>query len=432
MIRRELHTDSDTPVSLFTALDDGMTCAALYESVEGSERWARRSLIALSRQPARVARQVAEVAPLIAGFALPEKPSSLLEGAFGYFTWEAAQAFIRLPALADSGLPLAEFFAPEAVLLYDHRRHSVEAFFADSAIEAHCMQRLSAPRPASLQDASTPTLRPATRAVTAADYQARVTRAKEYIAAGDAFQVVVSQRFSAPAAPLFAAYRQLRRNNPSPYLYYLRTQNLEAAGASPEVLVRVEDETVTVRPIAGTARRGHDEAEDKALAAALLADPKECAEHAMLVDLGRNDVGRVSQAGSVVVDPIMTIERYSHVMHIVSEVRGRLRPECDALAAFAAAFPAGTLSGAPKKRAMEIITELESAPRGLYSGAVGYFAGARACDFAIAIRSLCKVGDEVVAQAGAGIVYDSDPVAEDDECQRKAASPLSAVGVSTR
>lgn len=427
-IRREFLSDTETPVSLLTALESGFACVALFESVEGSERWARRSLIALSREPTRLASSPGEVEPLVRGLGLLRTPDSLLDGCFGYFTWEAAQAFMALPVQPQSAQPLAEFFKPEVVLLYDHRRHVVEALFRTAEVEEFCMAALREPRASQLAEISEPKRVTAQRLVSHEEYCARVERAKEYIAAGDAFQIVLSQRFTAPAKPMLDVYRYLRRDNPSPYLFYLRTPHLEAAGASPETLVRVEDGTVTVRPLAGTRRRGRNEDEDRALATELLADEKERAEHIMLVDLGRNDVGRVAARGTVKVEPLMTVERYSHVMHLVSEVRGELREDCDALDAFASAFPAGTLSGAPKKRAMEIIAELEGAARGLYGGAVGYFAGTHACDFAIAIRTAWREADRCAMQAGAGVVFDSQAAAEDEECLRKAASPLAACG----
>jgi anthranilate synthase component 1 len=315
------------------------------------------------------------------------------------------------------------------VLLYDHTKHAIDLHTCDATTEAALLKKLDAPRAyAQLEPAATVRVE---RQFSAAEYRARVKRAKGYIAAGDAFQIVLSQKLSMQVAgSLFDAYRRLRRQNPSPYLYYIRTENLEAAGASPETLVRVEDDMVHVRPIAGTRARGRTPAEDRALEAELLADPKERAEHLMLVDLGRNDVGRVSEAGSVRVEPMMVVERYSHVMHIVSEVSGRLRAEKTALEAFASVFPAGTLSGAPKKRAMEIIAELEGTPRGLYGGAVGYFSSVRSCDFAIAIRTIWKgaAGTACTVQAGAGIVFDSEPEAENQECLKKAASPLLSVG----
>jgi len=261
-------------------------------------------------------------------------------------------------------------------------------------------------------------------------YAAMVDQAKEYIAAGDIFQVVLSQRFSRRTrAHPFAIYRALRMLNPSPYMFYFdfSPYDLQVIGASPEMHVRLEDGVASVRPIAGTRPRGADPAEDAALAAELLADPKERAEHVMLVDLGRNDVGRVSAFGSVAVRDLMTIERYSHVMHIVSHVEGRLRPEMDAFDLMRATFPAGTVSGAPKVRAMEIIEELEQERRGLYAGAVGYFSYDGSMDTCIAIRTLLMQGDRVYVQAGAGIVADSDPQREHEECVNKARALLAAV-----
>jgi anthranilate synthase component 1 len=254
-----------------------------------------------------------------------------------------------------------------------------------------------------------------------ADYQAMVRRAKDYIAAGDIFQVVLSQRFEAPfRLPPFALYRALRRTNPSPYLYYLNFGGFAVAGSSPEILVKVSGRTVTIRPIAGTRPRGATPHEDKALEAELLADPKERAEHLMLLDLGRNDVGRVAKVGTVSVTDQFFIERYSHVMHIVSNVEGELAPDHDALHALAAGFPAGTVSGAPKVRAMQIIDELEQDKRGLYAGAVGYFSAAGEMDTCIVLRTALIKDGMMYVQAGAGVVADSNPVLEQQECINKA------------
>jgi anthranilate synthase component 1 len=261
-------------------------------------------------------------------------------------------------------------------------------------------------------------------------FEDAVRAIKEYIAAGDAFQVVLSQRLDVELGVTpFDVYRSLRSVNPSPYMYFLELDGVSVVGASPEVLVRVEDGTVTVRPIAGTRPRGASEAEDRGLEADLLADPKERAEHLMLVDLGRNDVGRVARYGSVRVPELMTIERYSHVLHMVSQVTGELRDGLDAFHAFRAAFPAGTVSGAPKVRAMEIIDELEPARRGPYAGAVGYFSyGARSMDTAIAIRTLVAADGKAHVQAGAGIVADSDPAREYEETLAKARALLTVLG----
>jgi anthranilate synthase component 1 len=262
-------------------------------------------------------------------------------------------------------------------------------------------------------------------------YMAMVEAAKEYIAAGDIIQVVPSQRFEAPlTAHPFNLYRSLRTINPSPYMFYLRLGELTLVGASPETMVRVEGREITLRPIAGTRPRGASDAEDRAFERELLADPKEIAEHVMLVDLGRNDVGRVAKIGSVKVTELMTVERYSHVMHIVSNVVGELNDGMDAFDAFRATFPQGTVSGAPKIRAMEIIDELESVRRGVYAGAVGYFSYTGNTDTAIALRTLLVKGDRVYIQAGGGLVADSDPAAEFDESCNKARAMIRALSAA--
>ncbi|MFN8478717.1 MAG: anthranilate synthase component I family protein [Kouleothrix sp.] len=252
--------------------------------------------------------------------------------------------------------------------------------------------------------------------------------AKEYIAAGDIFQVVPSQRFSRPVnTDSFTIYRALRTINPSPYMFYLRTPECELVGASPELLVRVEDGLVTTHPIAGTRWRGADEAEDRALADELLADAKERAEHLMLVDLGRNDIGRVSQPGTVSVPDFMFVEKFSHVMHLVSHVTGRLRSDMSALDALRACFPAGTVSGAPKIRAMEIISELEGQQRGIYAGAVGHVGFNGDLDTCIALRTMIVKDGVAYVQAGGGVVADSNPTAEFNESYNKAAALLRAI-----
>jgi anthranilate synthase component 1 len=265
---------------------------------------------------------------------------------------------------------------------------------------------------------------------TRAAFEEAVRKVKHYIEAGDAFQVVLSQRLDVEiGVSPFRVYRALRSLNPSPYMYFLELDGISVVGASPEVLVRVEEREITVRPIAGTRPRGASETEDKGLEADLLADPKERAEHLMLVDLGRNDVGRVAEYGTVSVPEFMGIERYSHVLHMVSRVTGRLRDGLDAFDAFRATFPAGTVSGAPKVRAMEIIDELEPTRRGPYAGAVGYFAyGGLSMDTAIAIRTLVAAHGRAHVQAGAGIVADSDPAREFEETLAKARALLAVLG----
>ena len=260
-----------------------------------------------------------------------------------------------------------------------------------------------------------------------------VARAKEYIAAGDIFQVVLSQRFEAPfALPPFALYRALRRVNPSPFLYFLDFGKFSIAGSSPEILVRVRDGEVTIRPIAGTRPRGKTPEEDRKNAADLLSDQKELAEHLMLLDLGRNDVGRVAKIGSVKVTERNIIEYYSHVMHIVSNVDGKIDPQYDAMHALMAGFPAGTVSGAPKVRAMEIIEELEPEKRGIYGGAVGYFAADGAMDTCIVLRTAVVKDNVMYVQAGAGIVADSVPESEHQECQHKARALIRAAEEAVR
>jgi anthranilate synthase component I len=260
-----------------------------------------------------------------------------------------------------------------------------------------------------------------------------VERAKDYIRAGDIFQVVLSQRFSAPfALPAFSLYRALRRINPAPFLCYLDFGSFQIVCSSPEILVRARDGKVTIRPIAGTRWRGKTKAEDERLAAELLADQKECAEHLMLLDLGRNDVGRVAQMGSVEVTEKFAIERYSHVMHIVSNVEGKLAPEHDVIDALCAGFPAGTVSGAPKVRAMEIIDELETDKRGIYGGCIGYFGAAGEMDTCIVLRTAIVKDAVMHVQAGAGIVYDSSPAAEQTECVNKAQALFRAAEEAVR
>ena len=264
-------------------------------------------------------------------------------------------------------------------------------------------------------------------------FMGMVARAKEYIAAGDAFQIVLSQRFSAPfTLPSFSLYRALRRTNPSPFLFHLDFGSFSLVGSSPELLVRVRDGEVTIRPLAGTRRRGATPAEDKSLEKELLADPKERAEHLMLLDLGRNDVGRVSEIGSVRVTESFAVERYSHVMHMVSHVVGRLDKQHDVIDALLAGFPAGTLSGAPKVRAMEIIDELEKEKRGPYAGCVGYFSADGEMDSCIVLRTALVKDGRIEVQAGAGIVADSIPEAEQDECGFKARALFKAAEEAVR
>ncbi len=451
ILERELHADLDTPVSAYLKLTALSPWSFLYESVEGAERWASYSIIGVGARRSFVvgdgsitirgpdgehtapARDPLSALRDACAFPRP-KPAvhapAFVGGIFGFLAYDAVRAFEPLgtpPGPATT--PDACFFEPELLAVFDNRRHRLVLYAYDEATLDEAEQRMRQPvrETRAARQWSEPV---------ALDSRERfiesVEQAKEHIRAGDIIQVVISRRFALErASDPFDVYRGLRVINPSPYLYYLRTPEVTLAGASPEVMVRVESGSVTVRPIAGTRPRGSSPEEDARLADELIADPKERAEHIMLVDLGRNDVGRVSPPGQVEVPDLMVIEHYSHVMHIVSEVRGRLAPGNDAFDALRAAFPAGTLSGAPKVRAMQIIDELEGARRGVYGGAVGYFGPDGDADFGIAIRTLVDDGERFLIQAGAGIVADSDPVAEADETEHKARAVLRAAKWAT-
>lgn len=370
-------------------------------------------------------------------------------GAVGYLAYETVARFERLPVPANDplGLPLAIFCFTETVLVFDHLKHRVRVvthlhldapdleaeYQRCSAILADVQQRLRQ----DLHFPADPERKPERVAVgvtsnrTQVEFETMVETAKEYIRAGDIFQVVLSQRLNRPieAAP-FTIYRALRAINPSPYMFFLDLEEFQIIGASPELLVRVEEGEVTIHPIAGSRGRGNTPAEDERLAEELRADPKERAEHVMLLDLGRNDVGRVSQPGTVKVTECMEIERYSHVMHLVSNVAGQLRPEVSAYDALRSGFPAGTVSGAPKIRAMEIISELEGEQRGVYAGAVGYFSHSGNLDTAIALRTMVVKDGQAYVQAGGGIVADSVPAAEYQESLNKAGALLRALDMA--
>jgi anthranilate synthase component 1 len=380
----------------------------------------------------------------------PELPR-FFGGAVGFLAYDIARYFERLPTYAhdELGTPDLCLMLTDTVLIFDNVRQTLK-IVANVALEDHpstrtayrdaatrieeMIARLDAPARAPRLDSAAHLNGEAVNLVsnqTREGYMAMVEAAKEYIAAGDVIQVVPSQRFEAPlGSHPFNLYRSLRTINPSPYMFYLRMDDHTLVGASPEVMVRVEGREITLRPIAGTRRRGATEAEDRALERELLADAKERAEHVMLVDLGRNDVGRVAEIGSVEVTELMTVERYSHVMHIVSNVRGRLREGCDAYDAFRATFPQGTVSGAPKIRAMEIIDELEPVRRGVYAGAVGYFSYTGNTDTAIALRTILVKNGRVYIQAGGGVVADSDPGAEYEESVNKARAMVRALSAA--
>lgn len=465
-IVRRVSADLDTPASVYLKVR-GAGPSFLLESVQGGERVARYSFIGVEPRyeyritGQRVERRSANAVELfsipdgqdplhflesqLAGFR-PERPEGLprfIGGLVGYLGYEAVRYFepkLHL-RLAHSSLPEAVFLLADTILAFDHARHTLDlityAFDGDveaahrrlDAIEA----RLRAPLPHPREVAPLPSGTEFTSNLTRAEYEHAVRIAKEHIAAGDIFQVVLSQRLSRRTnSDPFDIYRALRRLNPSPYMYFFDFGDLEGQpfyiiGASPEIFVRLEGRKASLRPIAGTRPRGADAAADQALAAELLADPKERAEHLMLVDLGRNDLGRVCEFGTVRVPEFFTIERYSHVMHIVSHAEGILRPELTAFDLVRAAFPAGTVSGAPKVRAMEIIADLEPDARGPYAGAIGYFSFDGNMDTCIAIRTLVGHGTTVSVQAGAGVVADSDPSKEYEETLNKARAVLRAV-----
>jgi anthranilate synthase component 1 len=464
-----LVADLETPVSAFLKVSGSRSKSSpaisfLLESVEGGAVRGRYSIIGLEPDLIfRVNGQRAEInrapqsdpdafapageTPLAAlrtlvaesRIALPENLPPMAAGIFGYLGYDMVRLMEELPVPGPDpiGIPDAILARPTLVIAFDAVEDTitivtpvrVEAGVSAKTALARAVERLSAivdalDRPldkaAAEIDAGPLEVQPQSN-TTPQDFKRMVLRAKEYIAAGDIFQVVLSQRFEAPfALPPFALYRALRRVNPSPYLYFLDFGTFAVAGSSPEILVKASGGVVTIRPIAGTRRRGATPHEDQALEAELLADPKERAEHLMLLDLGRNDVGRVAEIGTVSVTDQFFIERYSQVMHIVSNVEGKLRKDRDAIDALAAGFPAGTVSGAPKVRAMQIIDELEKEKRSLYAGCVGYFSAGEEMDTCIVLRTALIKDGTMYVQAGAGIVADSDPEFEQQECIAKA------------
>jgi anthranilate synthase component I len=466
-LTRELPGDLDTPVGAYLKLahqPHQSGYSFLLESVQGGERWGRYSFIGLpSREVLRIRGHAVElrrdgevvehcetsdpidwVRAYAARYRVRPEPSlpRFSGGLVGYFGYDCVRYFE--PKLANAakpdplGTPDILLMLADELVVFDALRASlilvVHADPDDAADLERGYRRLDAIEAQLAAPAELPrapmhagTELPFTSCFGEAPFKQAVDRIKDYIAAGDCMQVVPSQRLTAAfdADPV-QLYRAIRRLNPSPYLYCMDLGDHHVVGSSPEILVRVEDGEVTVRPIAGTRKRGATPDEDRALEAELLADPKELAEHLMLIDLGRNDVGRVSEIGSVRLTEKMVIERYSHVMHIVSNVTGKLKPGFDALHALAATFPAGTLSGAPKVRAMEIIDELEPVKRGIYGGAVGYLGWDGTMDTAIAIRTAVIKDGQLHVQAGAGIVADSDPQSEWDETMNKAAAMLRA------
>jgi anthranilate synthase component 1 len=490
---RTLTADLETPVSAFLRAAWPERECFLLESVEGGEQVGRYTFIGIQpfkrivargrsitiTEGKRVTSAEGDIFAVLRQALSGHKPARLkglppfTAGAVGFFSYDAVRQIERLPELAadELGVPDACLLFFDEVLAFDHVRKEIwlvvtanvtrgkpgDAYRKAVARLAKLEKRLARPLPKlprrqgrGLGKQTRLKVKHRTRKQ---DYLAAVARTKEYIAAGDIFQAVLSQRFDVePEADSFQVYRALRTVNPSPYMYFLRfapegplagasrgpqvtskkskgpsLQILELAGSSPELLVRVHQGKVEYRPIAGTRPRGATDQEDQALADEMLSDEKERAEHVMLVDLGRNDVGRVSQYGSVKVDRLMFVERYSHVMHIVSTIEGRLKPELTAVDALRACFPAGTLSGAPKVRAMEIIEELEPARRGTYGGAVLYADFSGNLDSCIAIRSMLAIGGKGYVQAGAGIVADSVPELEYRESINKAQAVIRAI-----
>lgn len=476
VIWTRLVSDLDTPVSAFLKLAQGRPNAFLLESVTGGSIRGRYSLIGLKPDliwrcrgtQAEINRAAATSSDRFAPCAepplqslaalldesridLPRELPPMSAGLFGYLGYDMVRLMERLPDANPDELNLddAVLIRPTVMAIFDGIDNvitvvtpvrPVAGVSADAAHQQACerlaeaMAALEGPVPAAHETSmEVSDLPPPTSNTTREQYHAVVERAKEYIRAGDIFQVVPSQRFSVPfQLPPFALYRALRRLNPSPFLFFLDFGHVAVVGSSPEILVRLRDNTVTIRPIAGTRRRGKDAAEDKALSADLLADPKELAEHLMLLDLGRNDVGRVAKTGTVRVTERFAVELYSHVMHIVSNVEGDVDPSFTAIDALSAGFPAGTVSGAPKIRAMEIIDELEKTRRGIYGGCIGYFAANGTMDTCIALRTAMVKDGTMYVQAGGGVVADSEPEAEYQETVNKAKALFKAAEEAVR
>ena len=467
---REIMADMDTPVSAFRKIDDGRY-AFLLESIEGGEKWARYTFLGAS--PSVVIRSRGTTVEILANGEAPRRceaadPLGFMRdymaqyhpveipgiprffgGAVGYLGYDMVRHFERLPTEKPAVIGAWDscFLITDTLLIFDNVRQKISvvsnAHVGEGTTPESAYAEAIAKIEAIIAKLRTP-LGPESRRAAAGRidftsnigreaFEESVRRAKEYVKAGDIIQVVLSQRFSgALTVEPFDIYRVLRTLNPSPYMFFLRMDDTLVVGASPEVMVRKEGSRVELRPIAGTRPRGGTAADDQQLEAELLADPKERAEHVMLVDLGRNDLGRVCGTGSVRVSELMVVERYSHVMHIVSNVQGELAPGKDAFDVVAATFPAGTLSGAPKVRAMEIIDELEPVRREIYGGAVGYFSFSGNMDLAIAIRTLVIRDGQVHLQAGAGIVADSDPATEYQETVNKAMGVVKAIEAAER
>ncbi len=452
-IYRELVADLETPVSAFLKVNRG-GYSFLLESVEGGERLARYSFIGTEPYRVMTTKREDRIDPLpqiaqelnkyrvVTVSGLPR----FIGGAVGYLSYETVTRFEDLPSPdADPlGLPESLFMLVDTMLIFDHATHKIKVLSharLDGDIEAayqkavdridDLVDRLR--QPLSPSQSNKATHQHANSYMLSSNFsrdgfEQSVLKIKQYITGGEAIQVVLSQRLAKPTAVApFEIYRALRTINPSPYMFFLDFKEFHIIGASPEILVRVEDGMVMTRPLAGTRPRGKTPDEDNRLEQELKSDEKERAEHIMLVDLGRNDIGRVSQPGTVEVSELMDVERYSHVMHLVTHVQGRLRSDMNAFDALRACFPAGTVAGAPKIRAMEIIAELEPEKRGAYAGAVGYFSFSGNMDMAIAIRTMVVKKGIAYTQAGCGVVYDSIPEHEYDETMNKARALLKAI-----
>jgi len=462
----EILADMETPVSAFKKIGKNK-CSFLLESMEGGEKWARYSFIGLDpamifkskgsrveltkngeteviedcAYPLDVLKDIMHAYRLVEVEGLPR----FFGGAVGYLSYDMVRFIEHLPNQTNDDLNLYDsiFLISETIVIFDNLNNSIKIVYnAHVDDEKHidelynrAQKKIAATisllrQPSSFQEINSSDSDPLeiTSNIDPDKFNEIVTKAKEYITAGDIIQVVLSQRFQTKLeGDSFDVYRALRRVNPSPYMYYLSFDDLIIVGASPEVLVRVEGNNIELRPIAGTRPRGKDEKEDEFFQKDLLNDPKEMAEHVMLVDLGRNDVGRVSKMGSVEVPEFLVVEKYSHVMHIVSDVRGVLETGKNSFDVLKACFPAGTVSGAPKVRAMEIIDELESSKRGPYAGAVGYFSFSGNMDSCIIIRTILIKNDTIYFQAGAGIVADSQPEKEFQETVNKAKALVKAL-----
>ncbi len=452
----EALADTETPVSLLKKLHADQGPAFLFESVEGGERWGRYSFLSGSaRTQVRVFAEYVEIQEETAFRQIPHdgdplavlrdlmarfKPADLpglprfWGGLVGYMSYEMVSFFEAIPNRLPEDRPIAHFIIPDELLVFDNIKNTLLGIiiaFTEGSRDTDRIYRKARERLDLLMsemstclsnvDTASGHLLTLSSSVSDQAFRDMVTRTKEYIVAGDIIQSVISQPFScSPAPDLWTLYRAQRFVNPSPYLFFLHLDDTALVGSSPETMVRLENRIATLRPIAGTRPRGGTEQEDRALADELLADEKERAEHLMLVDLGRNDLGRVAETGTVQVTDLMVVERYSHVMHLVSNIRADLKEKVDAWDLIRATFPAGTLSGAPKVRAMEIIAELEKEPRGPYGGAVGYVSFHGNMDLAITIRTACVEDGRLTVRAGAGIVADSDPERERMETINKA------------